>query len=244
MKNARTRAIAAGAVAALCLTPLAACGGSNDKAGSSSSSHYTPLTKATFAKEVSGAMVHEKSAHMTMSMAGMKGEGDFRYDGGATVMKMDMAQGAQKVDMILADKNLYMQAPGMTPAGKWMKIDSKTPGVGQMLSQLDNLDPAAQVKTMEKGLKKVQYVGEKNDLYRYNVTVDPRVGLQGTNLPATSVPSELTYAMSLDDHNLLRSMTMDIQGQHMVMTMSNWGEKVDVTAPPAKDVVAFKVPGQ
>ncbi len=244
MKKARTRSVAAGAIAALCLLPLAACGSDTTSSGDEPDT----LTKANFAETVAGAMEEEKSAHMTMDMAGMKGEGDFEYDGAETVMQMSMSQGAQEMKMILADGVMYMQAEGMAPPGKWVRIDKDTPMLGEMLGQLDGMTPSAQVEAMEKGLKKVKYVGEStidgDKVHEYEVTADPKVIAEANKLPTTSMPETITYTMFLTEDHLLRRMETELAGQSVEMEMTDWGKPVDVTAPPAGDVVEFQMPGQ
>lgn len=244
MKKARTRSVAAGAIAALCLSPLAACGSDT----SSSAESPDTLTKANFAETVAGAMEEEKSAHMTMEMAGMKGEGDFEYDGADTVMQMTMSQGAQEMKMILADGVMYMQAEGMAAPGKWVRIDKDTPMLGEMLGQLDGLTPSSQVEAMEKGLKKVTYVGESTvdgeTVHEYEVTADPKVIAEANDLPTTDLPASITYSMFLTEDNLLRRMETELGGQSVEMEMTDWGKDVDVTAPPASDVEEFTMPGQ
>lgn len=233
---ARSRALAASAVTALCLTPLAACGAS-----------YEPLTKKNLPDEVVDAMVTAKSGHMEMDMGPMKAEGDFMYDGADTRIHMEMGQGAQQMEIIVADKVMYLKAPGLTEGGKWARLDENAKGVGELLKKsLSSTNPAEQIETMEKGLKKVEYVGEKKiggeELHEYEVTVDPRVGLQGSKLPQSGVPASVTYTMYLDDENLLRKMEMSVVGQKLDMEMSDWGKEVDVDVPDDKDVVEFNMP--
>lgn len=247
MKTARTRVLAASATMALCLSPLAACGSEtttdDTTSGSSSGEH---LTKENFAETVSEAMLEEKSGHMTMEMAGMTGEGDFEYSDDETVMQMSMSQGGQEMKMVLADGVMYMQAEGLSPKGKWVKVDKNTPVLGEMLGQMDDMSPAEQLKTLEKGLKSVKHVGEStldgDEVQEYEVTVDPRVALEGTDVPADQVPASLTYTMFLTEDHLLRKMEMTMSGQTVEMEMTDWGKDVDVEIPPASQVVPFELP--
>lgn len=253
MKKARTRVLAAGAITALCLSPLAACGGSEGKSDSTSDAKPSAgatadgeLTKADFAETVSAAMVAKKSGHMTMEMVSMKGEGDFRYDGKNTVMQMSMSQGADQMKIVLAGGAMYMQGEGVSPPGKWMKIDKDTPMLGEMLAQMGNVSPAQQVESMKKGMKSVEFVRdteiEGTAVREYEVTVDPKVAIEGTGVPATDLPETVSYTMFLTEDDLLRRMEMKLDGQSIKMDMTDWGKAVDVQVPPAADVVPFELP--
>ena len=53
-------------------------------------------------------------------------------------------------------------------------------------------------------------------------------------LPAaekTKMPDTITYTAWLDEKNHLRKVTFDLSGVKAEMTMSKYGEPVDITAP-------------
>lgn len=258
MKKTRMRTLAAGAAVAVLLSPLAACGSADDTSGkggtssSSTSSKDAVLTKEDFAEKITQAMLDKKTAHVVMSMEGASGEGDMFYDGKTTALRMTLSEGSEKMTMIFTDGVMYMQAPGIAPAGKWAKIDKDTPMLGQMLSQLGSMGPADQMKMMERGLKDLKKVRETeidgDKVIEYAVTVDSAAAMKasGVDLPpdaASSMPKELVYTIFLTPDHLMRRMSMSLAGQSVKMDMSDWGQDVDISAPAAKDVVPFKMPG-
>ncbi len=51
------------------------------------------------------------------------------------------------------------------------------------------------------------------------------------------LPDTITYTAWIDDANHLRKVTFDVLGSQATMTMSKYGEPVDITAPAAGDTV-------
>ena len=60
--------------------------------------------------------------------------------------------------------------------------------------------------------------------------------LTGVGLLVAAFGLYLVY-VKLDEKNQLRKVTFDLSGVKADMTMSKYGEPVDVTAPPAADTV-------
>ena len=181
------------------------------------------------------------TAHVTMTMdaAGQKIaiSGDTKVDPGNPAMKMSMDMGpSMKVDMILVDKKVYMKGfPGL-PAGKWAVIDSSST-IGKQLSQsLDQADPTKMYDQFGAAVTDVKYVGEDtvdgDKTWKYDLTLDTKA--MQAQLPAdakTQMPSTIAYTAWLDEKNQLRKVTFDLSGVKADMTMSKYGEPVDVTAP-------------
>jgi len=243
---------------------LTACGGNGSKSagtssdGASTSSNtgssgsYTPLTKDNFASTIAETYKTKSSAHMEMTMGDLvKAAGDVNYSGGSPSMKMVMtvSQGAKKVQIeeLLVKGVLYMSMPGMTPSGKYVKLDANTPGMGGVSDLLKNVDPASMITQMTKSITKLDYAGtttiEGAQTHHYKLVVDAKKAVSSlglSDLPsgaASSIPESLTYDAYFNDDNTLRRITMDVMGQSMQMDMTNWGTPVSVTAPPKSDVV-------
>lgn len=232
-----------------------ASSGSSASAGSSGSSDggsYTPLTKDNFASTMAQGYKTKSSAHIEMVMGKMvSAAGDVSYSGKAPAMKLTMSvdQGGKKIQMqeLLVDGVLYMSMPGITPNGKYVKLDSSTPGMGGLGDLLKNVDPAQMMGQMTKSIDKLEYVGntdiEGDQTHHYKLTVNAKKAVQSMglgNIPNSAeakIPDTLTYDAYFNDDNTLRRMTMDILGQSMEMNMTNWGAPVTVTAPSKADVV-------
>lgn len=277
MTDTRARAVAAGAVAALFLAPLAACGSdekpSATKHPASASSSVTPDASESaepsaddsspspasgstvdaddFAELITAAIAQKKTAHMTMDMgSALRAEGDVRYGESGSEMRMTMGMGGQDMTMLVTGGTLYLQMPGMTPAGKWAKVDKDNPAMGQLVEQMDAMGPTGSLEVMKKGLQDVRLVGKEDvkgeELNHYKVTVDPKAAADAMGAlgkRAGDLPSSIAYDLYLDDDNLMRRVVIDISGQQMVMELSDWGKPVDIKAPPAGDVVELSQMG-
>jgi len=262
MNNKRMSMAAALVAAAL---SLSACGGSGGKTADAataaapsastpvtSGNAYTPLTKADFASTIADASKSKGSAHMTMTLGtSVKASGDVDYGGAAPSMKMtmDLSQGGKRMQIqeILVDGVIYMSMPGVTPQGKYLKLDSNTPGMGSYGDVLKNIDPASMVAQMTKSLNKLEYVGpaaiDGDQTQHYKLVVDAKKAVQGLGLnglpssAASAIPDAMTYDAYFNADNTLRRITMEVMDEAMQVDMTNWGAPVRVVAPPKSDVV-------
>ncbi|HEV3365616.1 MAG TPA: hypothetical protein VG795_16030, partial [Acidimicrobiia bacterium] len=155
----------AAAVAALCLTALAACGDPGSKAvpAAGESQATTPTTapesttSTTAANPLevvlasSGKVAASRTMRFSMTMGtpqgSFTGEGAMDTSGGVMTMTMDMAsllppearQAGSKVEMILKDEAMYMQYPGLAAeaGGKhWIRVDFAALGAAGQLTSL------------------------------------------------------------------------------------------------------------
>jgi hypothetical protein len=256
-----TRRIAAAVIVLPAVLGVAACGkgespapaAGQTQASSAAATSDVPAAgqpykdKASFVAAMKAAGKNATTAHVTMTMdaAGQKIaiSGDTKVDPGNPAMKMSMDMGSSmKVDMILVDKKVYMKGfPGL-PAGKWAVIDSSST-IGKQLSQsLDQADPTKMYDQFGAAVTDVKYVGEDtvdgDKTWKYDLTLDTKA--MQAQLPTdakTQLPSTIAYTAWLDEKNQLRKVTFDLSGVKADMTMSKYGEPVDVTAPPAADTV-------
>lgn len=210
------------------------------------------------------AIAEAESAHVTMEVNGdgqqaMTGEGDVSYAGDSTAMQMTMSipqMGTGEMEIRMLDGVMYMAMPPMTPEGKFIKIDTNDPNspLGD-LGGVTTGDPLATFDAFDAGLQDVEYVGEEDvegeQMDHYVLTVDARKAARAQDQRwQKGMPDTISYDMWLDDSDLMRRIEFDMgamMGQSggsggMVMTMSDWGEPVSVTAPPAKDLV--QMPGR
>lgn len=255
-----TRRIAAAVIVLPAVLGVAACGKSESPApaagqtqATSAATSTAPVSgqpyqdKASFISAMKAAGKNATTAHVTMAMdaAGQKIAitGDTKVDANNPAMKMSMDMGSSmKLDLILVDKKVYMKGfPGLA-AGKWAVIDSNST-VGKQLSQsLDQADPTKMYDQFGAAVQDVKYVGEDtvdgDKTWKYDLTLDTKA--MQAQLPAdskTQLPSTIAYTAWLDEKNQLRKVTFDLSGVKAEMTMSKYGEPVDVTAPAAADTV-------
>jgi hypothetical protein len=200
------------------------------------------LTKDNLVATMVAAMREKKTAHMTMELGSSIGaDADIRYSGSETDMKMSMDMGPTKAEIILVDGTMYMQ---QSAGGKYLKIDKSDPAMGTLLDQMSAMGPESSISAMNGAVEKVEYAGRKSidgdttDLY--HVTVDTAAaakGLGGIAGSAGNLPASVTYDLYVDHDHLMRRVVMTVSKQTITMTVSKWGEPVDIEAPPASEVM-------
>lgn len=219
---------------------------SSSAAPSTDASAQPYQDKAAFVAAMKAAGQDATSAHvsMTMDAAGQKIaiEGDTKVDASNPAMKMSMDMGSSmKLDMIVVDKKVYMKGfPGLA-AGKWAVIDSSSTTGKQLADALNQADPSKMYDQFGAAVSDVKYVGEDTvdgaKTFKYDLTLDTKAMQAQLGSDATKLPSTITYTAWLDEENHLRKVTFDLSGVKAVMTMSKYGEPVDITAPAAADTV-------
>jgi hypothetical protein len=262
---ASRRSLAGAALAPLLFLGFAACGddeptGAAGETSESASPSAAPATgesidPATFVDDILGGLVDASTAHLSMSMKGgpasMTMEGDVDYASTPPEMAMSMTNamlGDGTIEIRLVDGVMYMQLP-QVGKGRWVKMDlsaADSPLGGDLLKQMN---PETQLKAMQDAVTKVEYVGEErvdgDSLKHYTMTVrseafrdlQDQLGAAGSGA-ADKLPSALTYDLWTDDDGLLRQTEIALGDLGSVtMTMSDWGEPVDIEAPPADDVM-------
>jgi hypothetical protein len=135
----------------------------------------------------------------------------------------------------------------MTPAGKFIKIDTKDPnGPFGSLGSLGGItqgDPLATFDAFDAGLKKAVYVGSEDvggeQMDHYVLTVDAAKAAKAQGAPATGPAGDITYDLWLDDQDLMRRMQLDTPQGGMTITTDHWGEPVTVKAPPASAIMSL-----
>lgn len=213
-----------------------------------------------FVQTVTDGLEASTTAHIEMTMslgsAGeMTSEGDIDYttDPPEVAMTMDSPLGGEPMDIRMVDGVMYIGMGQMTE-GKFWKLDPSDPdsplaGMG-MEGMLDQMDPGKALTTMEEGISTVVYAGEEDGLEHYELTVDLQQAMEsmgGAVPPAATkgMPETMTYDLWLDDEGRFTKMSMDdlamgeaLGGQtmSMEMTVSGWGDEVDIEAPADDEV--------
>ena len=167
-------------------------------------------------------------------------------------MTMDLPD-VGSVDMLMVDGAVYMNMGELT-GGKWFVIDIDDPSLG--LDQMPEVDPVGDAQDLQPALISVTKVGEPEvvdgvEVQEYEVVVEPaKVGgdmkkqmdeswaqleEQGIELP-----TELTYHYFLGADGLMRRVSVEmLDGLSTEMTFADWGQPVDIEAPPASETIAL-----
>ncbi|HEX2131367.1 MAG TPA: LppX_LprAFG lipoprotein [Actinophytocola sp.] len=221
---------------------------------------------AALAQSIGDSTEDTNTAHleMTADAAGMKltGEGDMEIGPEEASMDMTMSTPSGEMSVVFLDGVLYVQTPEQIKPGKsWIRIDQDgndplSKALGTMTEQMrKNADPrrtleqfqeAGTITSQEEG---VEVNGVQTTHYQITVDVqklaeqqqDPMMkkALQQANLKDFPVElwvneEDLPVRMQVD-----MPMT-DASGKSaeasVRMDYTNWGEPVEITAPPADQV--------
>lgn len=198
------------------------------------------LTASNFADEVFNAIQKAGSAkiHFESGTGGEKfiGDGEVEY-GDELAARLSMpnpAGGDAKQEMLLIGDTMYM---GMGDQYMSMSLDAiRGQGMPDMSA---NLDPNIQKKAFEDALTDFKQSGEPETLdgveaTPYVITLDPTKAPETFGTGATE-PLTFTYFVGPD--NLPRKMVYGDKNGDFVATYSDWGEPVDIEAPPADKVM-------
>jgi hypothetical protein len=251
----------------LLLGGLAACGSDDegaDPAASSSSSADSDessevesggeVDKAAFVDDLKAGLEASTTAkmamHMDMGGQVIHADGDVDYTTSPPQMAMTMespAAAGETIEMRLVDEVLYMNMGQMTN-NKFVSYDltdadSLPPGMDQLST---TMNPLAAFDSFEEGVQSVVFVGDEDvdgeEVGHYEVKVDTSKIEQFKELPTQAeLPQTVSYDLWLDDQDRMRkmTMTMDMGGAPMELEVgfSDWDEPVDISAPPASEVV-------
>jgi hypothetical protein len=256
------RVLAVAAVAAM--AGLSACGSSTSAVTSPSLSASVPsapaagtiLTAAQVKSLVKAAGANVTSVHETItistSAADITGNGDLVNGPNGVTMQMDLTVpqlGAMQ--MRLVDKGFYLKMNLPQLAGKWIKIDlsNKNSPLGQMLGSLTSMSPTQMFDQYAGGLIGGTFIGTDATGDHYQVNVDTAAALR--NLPPSmagntlieqgmkNLPKTLKLNVWIKGGLLQKTVTdMGATGD-VTVVLSNYGETVNVVAPPTSEVTAL-----
>jgi len=193
------------------------------------------------------------------------GEGDIKFGAQDAAMSMDMTTSEGNMSMVLLDAALYIKLPTELEPGKpWIKIDSSSnselaKALGSMTEQMSkNADPRATLKEFEKSgditdTKEEEIDGKKTTHYTITVDVQKMADGQTDETMKTAMNEAIKAGLKdfmvdvwLDEEQLPVRIALDMPTPNPAtgasttvktqIDYSNWGEPVDVTAPPAEEI--------
>lgn len=241
------------AVIAASSVALTGCGSTTTTttADASKAAAYVPLTKDNLGDKQLAAAQKATSAHMSMTLGSMgSGEGDIATSPIRMKMSMHVSVGGQSGDisMIFVDDAFYMHTPDQA-AGKYLKIDASTPGLGALIKMLKNMSPETMAKAVAAGVVSVTYDGAETidaaTTHHYTVVVDAVKSAEAMGVDPTLLAqmkkvaqAPVTEEIYLNEDNTPRRIVMPLPSVGTVqMNFTNWNETVDIQAPAASDVV-------
>jgi hypothetical protein len=216
------------------------------------------LTAKTLSVALVDAQAEAGSVHMEASFAAagetvdMTGDLDLGEDGDDPAMDLEMTLppiGAAR--MILVDQMLYMNL-GAATQDKYTKIDlsDESDPLGREFGRLmAEADPGAAVAKLDSAMTGLKAMGVDEvdgvEATHYRATLDTDAALEagGTldGLPKAVVrtlPRSFDYDIWVgNDDGLLRKMTIEMLDVTSVITLTSWGEPVEVAAPPRAEIM-------
>jgi len=207
-----------------------------------------------FVDRVLGSLSDATTAHLSMTTtggtSGMTMEGDVDYSASPPEMDMTMTSPTQpdaEIGFRLVDGVMYMQM-AQIGNGKWLKMDLNGKNSPLSGGLMDQMNPGAGLEQMQSAIDDVTYVGEEDvdgeTLQHYTMKVRSRAfrSLQGSlgTTAGSKLPSLITYDIWTDDDGMMRQTELAMGDLGSVaVTMSDWGEPVDISAPPESDIMTM-----
>ncbi|MEP7333279.1 MAG: LppX_LprAFG lipoprotein [Terracoccus sp.] len=214
------------------------------------SSSAAPVAKgdvatAQFIAALKAAGADTTTAHVSMSLSGagqsMKMDGDTRLDASNPAMALKMSLSGMDLQVRVVDKKVYLKGLPNQAAGRWAVFDENSTIGKQMSQAAAQSDPNRMYVMFDRGLTKVKKVGTETvdgeQMAKYDLTLDTKALGGSTAAGAVSLPKTVSYTAWVDSKDHLRKVTFGLVGVTSTVTISKYGEPVDVTAPAAKDVV-------
>ncbi|MDX6261292.1 MAG: hypothetical protein QOH84_2980 [Kribbellaceae bacterium] len=193
------------------------------------------LTSATFAPTLNGATAKVTSFKAVGQLTTQGQTLDMTAAVTARPFAISMTLSSAAIDgvmtMVAAKGGVYVSAPGVTPAGKYMVLDlkhDKNPQVRAIGQLLANADPLKQFKSWQPGGQKVKFIGSEKvgdrAVERYQVTV-------------TVAKKPIVFDMWLGADKLVYKMAYKFAGLAYAMTMTEYNTVAPIAAPPASKIV-------
>lgn len=167
--------------------------------------------------------------------------------GGKGAMSMvinDPSMGGGQSKLVFVNNLLYMSMPGLTPKGKYVKVDPKDsdPLALALRDMAGEMNPNSTFAAFQAGLTKVSFVKRetvgKEQMAHYRLTVNARNALkaQGKAVPK-GIPATFDYDVWLDSHNMMRKVMFEAGDVKSLTTVTPGGDASTIKAPAASDIV-------
>lgn len=216
----------------------------------SSSGPSLDAASLAFLDRMAEGMGKSGTAHLEMAVSGRvetRSSGDLRYGGGGSEIDLTTelpAAGApgQELRLVVLRDAAYISAPGFTPAGKFFRVDKDSPRFQELAGASISMSPEQSVKAFRAGLISAREVGQETiqgvRATRYAVKADAARALEAQGSSVTpGMPGTITYQVWLDGQDRMRRMGLRIAGTRLQIDISDWGEPVEIAAPPRSALV-------
>ncbi len=171
-------------------------------------------------------------------------DGAVDLSGDEAAMQMTMTlPDVGEMDMVMLDGQVYVAMPGVTPEGMFMQAPEDMLGQG---AAMDDIDVSTQWEAWEAGAEQVLFLGDEDvdgtEMGHYQITVDAEAVAEAAGADAAEMTAGLgdgpvVYDVWLDDDNLMRQLSFELEGATAEMMMDNWGEAQEIEAPDPDQVM-------
>jgi hypothetical protein len=258
------RTVAAAAVPTLVAAVLTGCGsGSGDSGNASDSSdvsqasygRYTAgqeVDKAAFVQDLLKGLQKATTSRVTVSIdhgsgdpITAEGQIDLTADPVDAAISVTLPQASTPFDLRLVDGVAYANLGPLTN-GKYATFDlgdSKNLPP-QVQGLLDQMDPVKAFQKFGPSLSSVTYVGDEQvdgtTTRHFTLVVDTSKIAEMKDVPESAdIPQQVSIEAWFDDDFLVRKVEAATDGAEQIQvqaTFSDWGQPVDISAPPAGQV--------
>lgn len=215
----------------------------------STSTTSTDTGKPFDAQEFTGKLQRAVDANPTVKIdvtAKIAGQQDATASGvqdlGKDALEMQVNMGGQELGYRLVDGQYYLAQPP-----KWVPVteDTTNPLVQSTLEQIKLLSMRRQLDAFIAGVESAGDKGEEEvdgvTTTHYTATVNSDKALAKLDMDrAEGAPDRVIYDVWLDDDDLIRKMSFNLNGATATMTATDWGKPVTIAKP--KDSELAKVP--
>lgn len=210
----------------------------------------TEISAEEFGGLVQSALDQATTSNVTVSSStgGLEGTGQIDYDADPAELKMSATStDAGKLEMVLIGTTIYIKGDAFG-TDKWVEISLDDPN-SPFAALGGQLDPAASLEKLVKGVQTATFVGEEDvdgeSLEHYTATVDTATLLEDVLPPeaqgSIDLPPTVDYQMYFDGDGFIRKFSVDMGATVGTSegTFDDWGTEVDIEAPPASEITTM-----
>lgn len=223
-------------------SPATSSSSSSSSSTSSSSSAGGKVDSTELGQKIASAVKARNTAHFTLSSLGVKGSGQVDIAKHAALVTLGVA--GRKITSLQVGKVYYVR--GILPGGKYVKIDPNgTSALDKALSSISGSSSSADPSTTGKLLSagKVTDAGNVAGGEKYHIVIPLSAYSQVLKTKASTLatikgPVTLDLVVSSDNLPIRATSALHV-GNRIVTTLitySQWGSKVSITAPPASQI--------
>jgi hypothetical protein len=189
----------------------------------------------------------DATAHFSLDITGLL-QARGVMDMNAEKPTMDMISSASasggQVRLILVDGVIYAALPNL-PKGKYVMSDPDDPD-DPLMKSLGAITEAAavnsQFRVWKAALTDVSFVGSDRldgaDTAHYKLTMNfAKIAKAQGQQMVPGAPKSVSYHLWVDGDDRMRKMTFEMSGISLDMSWSDWGEPIQVMAPPASKII-------